>query len=106
MCQHIYKINVSVEFIITLDKHLVLYFQMVHMGAEDFKINIIEKRGRGGKIFYELSPSLRNRIENIDLLLKSVFSCFSAYLNEHEQKEFLFIFKILMNTLRNYCIYH
>ncbi len=41
--------NVSVEFIITLDKHLVLYFQMVHMVQKDFKIILLKKEVGEGK---------------------------------------------------------
>ncbi len=85
MCQHIYKINVSVEFIITLDKHLVLYFQMVHMVQKDFKIILLKKRGRGGKIF-RLSPSLRKEIEK-----RSSFK--SVHTLTDEQKEFLYLQK-------------
>ncbi len=35
--------------IITLDKHLVLYFQMVHMVQKDFKIILLEKEVGEGK---------------------------------------------------------
>ncbi len=106
MCQHIYKINVSVEFIITLDKHLVLYFQMVHMVQKDFQIILLKKEVGGGKIF-RLSPSLRKEIEK-----RSSFK--SVHTLTDEQKEFLYlqnineysaeyayIIKSILNATRN-----
>ncbi len=50
----------SVEFIITLDKHLVLYFQMYY-GAEEFQIILLKKEVGGANI--RLSPSLDKEIE-------------------------------------------
>ncbi len=62
MCQHIYKINVERGIYNNSRQASRFVFPDGTYGAEGFQNYIIEKRGRGGKIF-RLSPSLRKEIE-------------------------------------------